>query len=356
LPTSVHLERPPPAKAVAAPAPLEKPPSKAALARVRDQLDDLAARGAGRLELPGGAVLPIANLAKRLWPKLGITKAELFRHYLDVAPFILPVVSDRPLVMRRFPDGVDGPSFFQHRAPDDVPAGVRREPVEGDDVSLRVVGGNLTTLLYMVQLAVISQDPWFARARTPREVNFAAIDLDPTEGATPSRVRDVARWVRDELELLGVTGYLKTSGARGLHIYLPMMPGTPLEAGLLFCRLIASVVAGRHPDAATVERALKRRAPASVYLDCMQNAFGKTLACAYSARASAFAGVSTPLEWAELEAGPVDPRDFTIRTLPGRLREVGDLWSRLRKAKGIDLPATLERARAKHDKTARGDG
>jgi bifunctional non-homologous end joining protein LigD len=223
-------------------------------------------------------------------------------------------------------------------------------------VASRPIGGDLKTLLYMAQLAAISQDPWFSRVQTPHFADHCAIDLDPMPDVKLEAVLDVARWVRDELELLGVTGYLKTSGARGLHIYLPMMPGTPLEAGLLFCRLIASVVAGRHPDAATVERALKRRAPASVYLDCMQNAFGKTLACAYSARASAFAGVSTPLEWAELEAGPVDPRDFTIRTLPGRLREVGDFWSRLRKAKGIDLPATLERARAKHDKTARGDG
>ena len=349
-PSAVHVEQPAPLKAAPAPSPAasEKPPTKAALARVRAQLDALAERGAGRLELPGGAALPVANLAKGLWPKLGLTKADLFRHYLDVAPFILPVVRDRPLVMRRFPDGVDGPSFFQHRAPDDVPAGVRRLAIADDDVAKRVVGGDLVTLLYMVQLAVISQDPWFARAQSPREIDFAAIDLDPMEKAPRSRVRDVARWIRDELEPLGVKGFLKTSGARGLHIYLPMRPGTPFEAGQLFCRLIASVVAGRHPDAATVERALKRRDPASVYLDCMQNGFGKTLASAYSARASAFAGVSTPLTWAELDAGPVDPRDFTIRTLPGRLRDVGDLWAGLRKARGVDLEATLDRARTRH--------
>ena len=117
----------------------------------------------------------------------------------------------------------------------------------------------VATLLYMVQLASISQDPWFSRAQSPHDVDFAAIDLDPMDGAPFSRVRDVARWVRDELELLGVDGHVKTSGARGLHIYLPMRPGTPFEAGMLFCRLIASVVAGRHPEAATVERAVKRR-------------------------------------------------------------------------------------------------
>ena len=327
--------------------PPDKPPTRAALARVRAQLDALAERGGGALQLPRGGSLPVTNLAKRLWPDLGITKGDLFRYYVDVAPFILPVVRDRPLVMRRLPDGVGGHAFFQHRAPDDVPGGVRREAVPGDDVPSRIVGGDLTTLLYMVQLAVISQDPLFARAQSPRAIDYAAIDLDPMEGAPPSRVRDVARWVRDELELLGVTGHVKTSGARGLHIYLPMQPGTPFEAGQLFCRLIASVVAGRHSDAATVERTVKRRDPSAVYLDCLQNAFGKTLACAYSARASAFAGASTPLAWKELDRR-FDPRDFTIRTLPGRLRDVGDLWAPLRKAKGIDLEATLDRARSKH--------
>ena len=322
----------------------DKPPTRAAIARVRDQIDALAERGGGTLRLPDGGLLPVTNLAKRLWPRLEITKADLFRHYLDVALFILPVVRDRPLIMRRLPDGVGGHAFFQHRAPDDVPAGVRRQAVLDDDVPSRIVGGNLTTLLYQVQLAVISQDPWFSRAQSPHDADFAAIDLDPMEGAPFSRLRDVARWVRDELQLLGVDGHVKTSGARGLHIYLPMRPGTPFESAQLFCRLIASVVAGRHPEAATVERALKRRDAGAVYLDCLQNGFGKSLACAYSARASDFAGVSTPLAWSELDGGKLDPRDFTIRTMPTRLRAVGDLWAAMRRAKGIDLEAALERA------------
>jgi bifunctional non-homologous end joining protein LigD len=322
----------------------DKPPTRAAIARVRDQIDALAERGGGTLRLPDGGLLPVANLAKRLWPRLEITKADLFRHYLDVALFILPVVRDRPLIMRRLPDGVGGHAFFQHRAPDDVPAGVRRQAVLDDDVPSRIVGGNLTTLLYQVQLAVISQDPWFSRAQSPHDADFAAIDLDPMEGAPFSRLRDVARWVRDELQLLGVDGHVKTSGARGLHIYLPMRPGTPFESAQLFCRLIASVVAGRHPEAATVERALKRRDAGAVYLDCLQNGFGKSLACAYSARASDFAGVSAPLAWSELDDGKLDPRNFTIRTMPARLRAVGDLWAAMRKAKGIDLEAALDRA------------
>jgi bifunctional non-homologous end joining protein LigD len=329
------------------PGPVAKLPSKAALAHVREQIDAFCDRGSGKLQLPGGGTLAIANLPKRLWPRLGITKADLFRHYVDVALFILPVVRDRPLIMRRLPDGVEGHAFFQHRAPDEVPPGVRRQAVPDDDVPARIVGGNLATLLYQVQLAVLSQDPWFSRAQSPHEADFAAIDLDPADGVPFARVRDVARWVRDELGLLGVDGHVKTSGARGLHIYLPMRPGTPFESAQLFCRLIASVVAGRHPEAATVERALKRRQAATVYLDCLQNGFGKSLASAYSARASDFAGVSTPLAWRELDDAQLDPRAFTIRTMPARLREVGDLWAAMRKAPGIDLEAALERAQGR---------
>jgi bifunctional non-homologous end joining protein LigD len=252
--------------------------------------------------------------------------------------------------MRRFPDGVDGPAFYQHRGPDKPPKGVRVESFEGDDVPSRFVGGSLATLLHLAQLASISQDPWFSRASSTHEIDFAAIDLDPMDEAPFSRVRDVARWVHDELDALGVTGYPKTSGASGLHIYLPMRPGTPYEAGMLFCRIVAELVAAKHPEAATVERVVKRRDPTTVYVDYLQNIEGKTLACAYSARASAYAGASTPLAWDEID-DRLDPRAFTIRTLPERLREVGDLWAGLRTADGIDLVAVIDRAETRHGRT-----
>ena len=181
-------------------------------------------------------------------------------------------------------------------------------------------------------------------------MNREMVDLDPMDEAPFSRVRDVARWVRDELERFGVTGYLKTSGASGLHVYLPMRPGTPFEAGMLFCRIVAELVAARHPDVATVERTVRKRDPASIYVDFLQNVDGKTLACAYSARASEYAGASTPLAWDELD-DRLDPRAFTIRTLPARLREVGDLWAGLRDSPGIDLEAALDRAASRRGKS-----
>jgi bifunctional non-homologous end joining protein LigD len=311
-------------------------------------LDELEARGGGRLDLPGGAALDLGNLGKKLWPDLGLTKGDLLRYYVAVSPQLLPVVRDRPLVMRRLPDGISGPAFYQHRAPDEVPRGVRAERISpDDDVPTRFVGGDLATLLHMAQLAAISQDPWFSRARSPDDMDFAAIDLDPMDEAPFSRVRDVARWVHDELVALGVIGFLKTSGASGLHIYLPLPPGTPFEAGMLFCQIIASIVASKHPEAATVERTVKKRDPKSVYVDYLQNVPGKTLACAYSARASDYAGASTPLAWEELDER-LDPRAFTIRSLPARLAAVGDLWAALGRSPGIDLPATLDRVRARH--------
>jgi len=313
---------------------------------VVDQLRALEdARKDGTIALPDGGRLGVTNLAKLFWPKLKLTKGDLLRYYATVAPLILPVVADRPLVMKRFPNGVDDRIAFyqQRRQKEQPPPGVRIEtlPDELDPIdeqgAERFIGGSLITLLYMTQLAAISQDPWFSRVRSPLDADFVALDLDPGEGATLAQVLDVARWVRDELASMRVPAVPKTSGSRGLHIYIPLPPHTSYESGQLFCQIVATVIAGRHPKVATVERMVKKRRRGTVYVDFLQNILGKTLACAYSARASEFAGVSTPLTWEEVEAG-VDPRDFTIVTAPARFREVGDLWARLRTSK----PARLE--------------
>ena len=187
----------------------------------------------------------------------------------------------------------------------------------------------------MTQLAAISQDPWFSRATSPESADHAALDLDPMPEVSFARVLDVARWIRDELESIDVTGVPKTSGADGLHIYIPLPAGTPYDAGRLFCQIIATVVAHKHSKVATIERAVDARGY-RVYIDYLQNIPGKTLATAYSARASAYAGASTPLRWREVDHG-VKREQFTIETVPARISEVGDLWAALRKANGVDL-------------------
>jgi len=310
------------------------------------------ARRDGTLELPDGRKLAVTNLHKVFWPKEKLTKGDLFRYYAEVAPCILPAVADRPLVMKRFPNGISAKPFYQHRI-EDVPAGVRVEHVTVADERPQLIGGELLTLLYSTQLAAISQDPWFSRVQSPETADYAAIDLDPMPGLPFSRTLEVARWIHDELELLGAAGVPKTSGSEGLHIYLKLPPGTPYEAGQLFCQIIATVVAQKHPKQATIERTVAARGK-RVYVDFMQNGLGKTLATAYSARASEFAGVSTPLTWQEIHDG-VDREAFTIRTVPARVQAKGDLWAALREGKGVSLEAVSRyldnaRGRLKGDK------
>ena len=302
---------------------------------VIDQLSALeSARTDGVLTLPGGDSLKVTNLHKLFWPKQKLTKGGLMRYYARVASFILPAVADRPLVMKRFPNGIAAPPFYQHRAPE-VPPGVRTDVVGVVEERPQIIGGSLTTLLYMTQLAAISQDPWFSRVAHPAFADYAAFDLDPADGVPFARVLDVARWIRDELDALGATGFPKTSGSDGLHIYSPLPPGTPYEAGMLYCQIVAALAERKHPKIATTERSVKARGK-RVYIDCLQNILGKTLATAYSARASDYAGVSTPVTWQEIDEG-FDRTDFTIDTAPARFDTVGDLWAKLRKSKGVNL-------------------
>lgn len=314
------------------------------------QLEALeAARRDGVVDLGGGQALDVSNLAKVFWPQQAWTKGDLLRYYTRVSPWMLPAIADRPLVMKRFPDGVSGKAFYQHRPPDHLPTSVRvalvKERSSADESTKPMfVGGDLYTLLYMTQLASISQDPWFSRVETQSTPDYIALDLDPMAGVPFARVLDVARWIRDELEAMGVPGVPKTSGSSGLHIYIALPPETPYDVGQLFGRLVATVVATKHPDVATVERAVGGRGR-TVYVDFLQNIQGKTLASAYSARANEFGGVSTPLLWSELDEA-FEPHDFTLANVLERFDRVGDIWARLRTSPPLDLYAALDRLAA----------
>jgi bifunctional non-homologous end joining protein LigD len=310
------------------------------------QLNALEERGGGTLELPGNTRIELTNLKKVFWPGLGFTKGDLVRHYVTAAPCILPVLADRPLVMKRYPNGIAAKPFYQHRAPDSVPAGVRVAEIEfGTERRAHLIGGDLLTLIYSAQLASISQDPWFSRVGSDGLIDHAALDLDPPDGLPFARVLDVARWTRDELDRLRAPGFLKTSGSSGAHIYVPMPPGTPFEAGFIFAQIVATRVAQAHPKHATIERSVAARGR-RIYVDYMQNVRGKTLASAYSVRANEFGGVSAPLTWEEADEG-VLPQDVTLATFPDRLRAAGDLWAALRRSKGAPLGETERAPRAR---------
>jgi bifunctional non-homologous end joining protein LigD len=305
-----------------------------------------AGDGGGEVPVGGGARLKVTSLRKPFFPEDGITKGDLMRYYADVSPALLPVMADRPLVMKRYPDGIGGPSFFQHKAPDEAPPAVRVEEVEEADgrPAPRLVGGDLATLLYLVQIGTVSVDPWHSRVGRLAYADYAILDLDPGDRAPFSDVVRVARWVREEMDALGLHGALKTSGATGMHIHLPLPPDTPAEAAGLLAQLVATRVAAAHPELATIERSLKKRSAKAVYVDFLQNNVGKSVAAAYAVRARPGATVSTPLRWSEL-ADDLDPRRFTIATVPARLAEVGDLWGPAMRRPN-DLRAALARAGA----------
>lgn len=301
------------------------------------QLDEIEeGGGSGRLEIARGVTLDVSNLGKVFFPAKKLTKGDLMRYYATVAPLILPVMADRPLVLKRFPNGVKGPSFFQQNA-GEPPEAVRTETIhtEGGSTNRRIVGGDLVTLLYSVQLGSVSVDPWHSRVQSLDHADYTIIDLDPGPRAPFKRVVEVARWAKEVMDSLGLHGALKTSGSSGLHIYMPVPPNTPNEAATLVSQIVATRVSEAHPKVATIERSVKARGAATVYVDYLQNIIGKTVAAAYSARANPDALVSTPLEWDEL-TDDLDPREFTIETAPQRFAEVGDIWSaRLKKKNSL---------------------
>lgn len=290
---------------------------------------EIAARknSEGTLRVGRDATIPVTSLKKVFYPERGHTKGDLFIYYGRMAPFILPWMEDRPLVLKRFPNGVDSESFYQQAAPDPVPAGVRVETltIEGKK-QRRLVGGNLATLLYTIQLGAISYDPWHTRIGDLDAADYTILDLDPGEGVDFQGVVEVARLVKAELDGFGMHGALKTSGSSGIHIYLPLPPHTPLDAATLIAQIIATRVAQKNPKVATVERMRQNRPRGTVYVDYLQNILGKTIAGVYAVRAKARPTVSTPLAWDEL-TDDLDLQDFTIDTVPERVAKIGDLWA-----------------------------
>jgi bifunctional non-homologous end joining protein LigD len=304
---------------------VSRPAELARIVRTLQEIEDES--GSGTVEVDREAKLTVTNLGKVFFRKKKLTKGDLMRYYATVAPLVLPVMKDRPLVLKRFPNGVGGQSFFQQNA-GETPPGVRVETIEthGSSTNMRIVGGDLYTLLYTVQLGSMSVDPWHARIQSLDFADYSILDLDPGPRAPFSRVIQVARWVKEVLDEHGLHGGLKTSGSSGLHIYLPLPPKTPNETATLVAQIIATRVAETYPRVATVQRSVKARGATTVYVDYLQNIIGKTVAAAYSARANDDALVSTPLEWDEL-TDDLDPRDFTIETAPARFADAGDIWS-----------------------------
>ncbi len=277
-----------------------------------------------------GRTVRLTNLDKPFWPALGLTKRDLLQYYADVAPVLLPHLRDRPMVMKRYPDGAEGEPFFMKRAPSPRPEWIATCAVthgSGSVIDFPMVQ-DLASLLWLVNLGCIDLNPWYGRCDDIDRPDYLHFDLDPVPEATYRGVVETARSVRTALEGLGMRPLVKTTGSRGLHVHVPIVRGPTQKEVWRFAKRFAFDLAAVQPDLVTAEYRIAKRPAGRVLVDYNQNAWGRTLASLYSPRPRPGATVSAPITWDELEAG-AQTADFDLRNMPSRIAEVGDLWAPL---------------------------
>lgn len=286
--------------------------------------------------------LDFTHLDKVFFPKTGYTKGDLIAYYQSVADVMLPYLKDRPHSLKRQPDGIKGESFFQKNVDDMPPDWVKTIKVHSEstneDIHYLVVT-NQDSFLYMVQLGCIEINPWNSRVGHLEKPDWLILDLDP-EAAGFDKVVETARAIYQVCQATKIAAIPKTSGKRGLHIFIPLGAEYSYKQARDFGKMLATRVNQKLPEITSLERhPAKRRG--KVYIDYLQNGHGQTLAAPYSARPTEVASVSTPLHWDEVKIG-LDPQKFTIKNTRQRLNRVGDLWKPVL-GKGIDLKAVLNK-------------
>jgi bifunctional non-homologous end joining protein LigD len=304
--------------------------------------------GPPRVEIPrdldevelrlGDRAVRLTNLRKPFWPDLGLSKGDLLQYYADVSSALLPHVRDRAMVMKRYPHGAAGEFFFMKRAPSPRPEWIELCAIEhasGNVIDFPMVQ-DLLSLLWVVNLGCIDLNQWYARCDDVDRPDWLHFDLDPVKGPEEpafARVREAALVVREALGRLGIPCWAKTSGSRGVHVYVPIERGPTQKEVWSFAKAFAVSLAGMRPDLLTSEYRVGRRPQGRVLVDYNQNAWGRTLASVYSVRPTPLATVSTPVDWTEIEQG-VDIAAFHLRNVPARVRERGDLWAPLLETEG----------------------
>ncbi len=271
----------------------------------------------------------LSNLNKIYFPESKISKRELLAYYYRISPRILPYLKDRPMVLRRYPNGITGDAFFQKEASEAAPDWMETTLVPSEHHGREVpyfLCNDISALLYLTNLGCIDHNPWPSRAGHLEEPDYFFFDLDPTDDTDYDVVVTIAKVIYEKIDALGLRIFPKTSGASGFHLFLPLARGYNYDQARTFAEIIARIVAAEHPKLVTMERAVTKRPKGRVLIDFVQNAFGRPLASAYSARAYPKAPVSTPLFPNELKKG-LDPSRFNIRTLLARLEKKGDPWA-----------------------------
>lgn len=274
-----------------------------------------------------GREISLSNLDKVLWPHEGYTKSDLIRYYVEIAPFILPYLHNRPLVFTRYPDGIDGKFFYQKNAPEYLPEWIPTYVWQSKDSrNTLILAEEKATLAWLANQAYIEIHPWLSRQGSILQPDFIVFDLDPYDGCSFQLVVKIALVIKHILDEIGLRSYVKTSGAEGLHIFLPIINKYEYSLIRTWAGQIAAIVCKLMPDSTTIERRVKLRGE-RVYIDYMQNVAGKTLCAPYSIRPRPGAPVSTPLSWEELN--DISPTQFNIKTIKARVDECGELFSRV---------------------------
>ena len=277
-----------------------------------------------------GREVKLTNLGKVFWPETGTTKRDLLQFYADVAPVLLPHVRDRAMVMKRYPNGVTGAFFFMKRAPSPRPPWIETCAIEhasGSVIDFPVVQ-DVASLLWVINLGCIDLNQWYARCDDVDRPDYLHFDLDPGEGVAFPQVLEAAQEVHETLASVGMPDLVKTSGSKGVHVYVPIVRGPTQTDVWALAKTIAFDLARRRPDLVTAEYARARRPRGRVLVDYNQNAWGRTLASVYSVRPRSHPCVSTPVTWDEVARG-VRIEDFEIGNVPDRVARLGDLWSPL---------------------------
>ena len=294
----------------------------------------------------GGREVQLTNLDKPFWPDRGITKGDLIQYYADVSPLLLPHIRDRAMVMKRYPHGAAGEFFFMKRAPQPRPEWIRTCRIDHDSgnvIDFPVID-DLPSLLWVINLGCIDLNQWYAKCDDVDRPDYLHFDLDPGS-ATWEQVLESARILHDALTSLKMPAYPKTTGSKGIHVYIPIVRG-PLQKDVwTFAKALAQELASRHPSLMTSEYKVANRPKGRVLVDYNQNAWGRTLASIYSVRPHPLACVSTPVTWKEIDKG-VRIEDFRLDNVRARFKKTGDLFKPLLlKSKRVDLGKFLKPSR-----------
>ncbi len=298
----------------------------------------------------GGHRIAISNPKKILFPEDGFTKRDLIDYYVRIADWMIPLMRGRPLTMHRFPDGIGGKSFYQQDISDYFPDWIHRIRVEKQDGGevVHVVCDNAATLCYLANQACITPHVWLSRSDQPRRPDQVIFDLDPSNGDFRSAA-GIALHFKDLLEEIGMGGFVKTTGANGLHLIVPLIRTADFTETRAFAHAAAGLLARRFPREATTEIRLDKRA-GRVYVDVLRNSYGQTAVAPYAVRAIAGAPVATPLDWSELRQRGLTAQKYTVRNIFTRLEKNKDPWAEM---KGKSY--SLKRAKLLLEKMEEGD-